>query len=240
MIMSTTETNKMSDYILPLQALFTENADPEQAKPMAKYMRDQFEYLGIKTPQRNALFKQFLAENGLPPADELQPVVRQLWQQPAREYQYVALGLLEKMKKQVTPEHIPLLEYLVVTKSWWDTVDGLAANAVGGLFTRHPQARDASIERWRHEENFWIRRTTLLFQLRYKHNTDEDLLFSLINENLGSDEFFINKAIGWALREYSKSNPTAVIEFVDRTPLVPLSRREALKWMKNKGLLVDS
>jgi 3-methyladenine DNA glycosylase AlkD len=98
MIMSTTETNKMSDYILPLQALFTENADPEQAKPMAKYMRDQFEYLGIKTPQRNALFKQFLAENGLPPADELQPVVRQLWQQPAREYQYVALGLLEKMK----------------------------------------------------------------------------------------------------------------------------------------------
>ena len=228
----------MSDYLLPLQALFMDNADPEQAVPMAKYMRNKFEYLGIKTPLRKALFKQFLASYGLPSNDELPAIVRHLWQLPQREYQYTALGFLHKMKQQVTPDSIPLVEFLIVTKSWWDTVDGLASHVVGGLFARYPQARDPSIARWRHDESMWLRRTTLIFQLSYKNNTDERLLFSLINDNLGSSEFFINKAIGWALREYSKSNPTAVIEFVDNTPLAPLSRREALKWMKNKGQIV--
>ena len=83
----------------------------------------------------------------------------------------------------------------------------------------------------------WLRRTTLLFQLRYKDQTDEALLYALINENLGSKEFFINKAIGWALREYSKTNAASVIDFVERTPLEPLSEREAVKWLKNKNLL---
>jgi 3-methyladenine DNA glycosylase AlkD len=225
----------MSDYLLPLQALFTEHADPELAVPMAKYMRNQFKYLGIKTPLRNALFKEFLASYGLPAQNELPAIARHLWRLPQREYQYAALGFLEKMKKQVTPDTISLVEYLIVTKSWWDTVDDLAAHVVGGLFFRHPQARDPSITRWRHDEDIWLRRTTLIFQLRYKHDTDEALLFSLINDNLGSSEFFINKAIGWALREYSKSNPTAVVDFVDKTPLAPLSRREALKWLTAHG-----
>jgi 3-methyladenine DNA glycosylase AlkD len=228
----------MNDYLLPLQALLVENADADQAIPMAKYMRNQFEYLGIKTPLRNALFKQFLASYGLPAQDKLPAVVRQLWRLPQREYQYIAMGFLDRMKEQVTPDSIPLIEYLIVTKSWWDTVDSLAGHVVGGLFTRHPQARGPSITRWRYDEDIWVRRTTLIFQLSYKKNTDEALLFSLINDNLGSSEFFINKAIGWALREYSKSNPTAVIEFVDKTRLAPLSRREALKWMRNRGLVV--
>ena len=124
---------------------------------------------------------------------------------------------------------------LITTESWWDTVDGLAANQVGGVIARFPKIRDEHIGRWWQQENFWLRRTTLLFQLRYKDKTDEDLLFALIGENLTDKEFFIQKAIGWSLREYSKSNPTAVQQFVATTELSPLAHREALKWMKNKG-----
>jgi 3-methyladenine DNA glycosylase AlkD len=102
---------------------------------------------------------------------------------------------------------------------------------------RFPEVRDEHIGRWRRQENFWLRRTTLLFQLRYKEQTDADLLYALINENLGDSEFFIQKAIGWALREYSKSDPLAVQQFVANSELSGLAHREALKWMKNKGII---
>ena len=227
----------MHEYLLPLVTLFEAHAEPETAVAMSKYMRNQFEYLGLKSPLRKSLVKQFLSAYGLPSGQELEVVTRQLWVLAPREYQYTADGLLERMERHITPKHIPLLEYLLVTKSWWDTVDGLAANTVGGLIARHPQTRDPIISKWRSSDNFWLRRTTLLFQLRYKGKTDEALLFDLINDNLGSKEFFINKAIGWALREYSKTNGTAVIDFVERTPLEPLSEREALKWMKNRKQL---
>ena len=156
---------------------------------------------------------------------------------PYREYQYTALEFLTKRKRYLTPDTIPLLEMLITTKSWWDTVDGLAANQVGGVIARFPHIRDQHIGRWRAQENIWLRRTTLLFQLRCKEQTDADLLYALIADNLADKEFFIQKAIGWALREYSKSDPTAVQQFVARTDLSPLAHREALKWMKNKGMI---
>jgi 3-methyladenine DNA glycosylase AlkD len=121
---------------------------------------------------------------------------------------------------------------MIVTKSWWDTVDALAAHVVGTHFSRHPQVRAEYLSRWRHSDQIWLRRTTLLFQLRYKDRTDRDLVFALIDENLGSDEFFIQKAIGWALREYSKTDSQAVQEYVSATRLAPLSKREALKWLR--------
>jgi 3-methyladenine DNA glycosylase AlkD len=141
------------------------------------------------------------------------------------------------MRKHVSSDHVPLLERLITTKSWWDTIDGLASHAIGELFLRYPDARDGTVARWRSSDNFWLRRTTLLFQLGYKDKTDEALLFSLIEENLDSKEFFIQKAIGWILREYSKTAPNVVQDYVAKTALAPLSEREALKWMKNKGML---
>ncbi len=226
----------MSDYLQPLQIAFETNANPAEAGPMKKYMREQFEYLGIKTPQRRELLKAFFAEYGLPPVDELEALVLELWAMPYREYQYTALGFLDRRKKVLTADSLPLLEKLITTKSWWDTVDGLAANQVGHVLARFPESRDEVIGRWRREENFWLRRTTLLFQLRYKDQTDEALLFALIRENLEDKEFFIQKAIGWSLREYSKTNPEAVQQFVAKTELSGLANREALKWMRNKGL----
>ncbi len=224
----------MHAYVLALQEYFLRHADPASALPMKAYMRDQFDFLGIKTPQRRDLMKRFLEKHGLPALDEITALSRDLWNLPEREFQYINLGLLERLEKQLPETIIETYESLIVNKSWWDTVDGLAGTLVGAYFKRFPELRDAWISRWRSSENFWLRRTTLLFQLGYKKSTDFPLLCDLILENLGSKEFFINKAIGWALREYSKTDPQAVRDFVSRTPLEPLSAREALKWLQRK------
>ena len=220
----------MHPYVLSLKKLFEQNANPAQAGPMKKYMRDQFEYLGIKSPQGAALMKEFIKEQGLPPIAQLDTIARELWSLPQREFQYAAMSLMGRLEKKVEPEFISTIEYLLVTKSWWDTVDALAGHAVGTQFKRFPDVREKYLKKWLKSDNFWLRRTTLLFQLGYKKETDFDLLCELIKENLGSDEFFINKAIGWALRQYAHTNPAPVKKFVKATKeLHPLSRREALK-----------
>ena len=134
---------------------------------------------------------------------------------------------------QIPAKFIKTLEYLIVTKSWWDTVDSLAGGTVGIHFLRFPEVREQYLARWRASKNFWLRRTTILFQLGYEQNTDFDLLCDIIRENLGSNEFFINKAIGWALRQYARTDPKAVKKFVNATKeLNPLSRREAMKHLE--------
>ncbi len=220
----------MHSYVLGIKKLFEKNASSANAAPMKKYMRDQFEHLGIKTPLRAALQKEFIQANGLPPLEELDVIVRELWALPEREFQYTATSLLGKLEKNLEPEFISTVEYLIVTKSWWDTVDTLAGNTVGAMFRMFPPVKKKYLARWRKSDNFWLRRTTLLFQLGYKEETDFDLLCDLIRENLGSEEFFINKAIGWALRQYAWTEPGKVRKFVKATGgLSPLSRREALK-----------
>ena len=201
---------------------------------MRAYMKDKFDFLGVKAPQRKEFFKTFLKEQGMPAVEELETITLDLWRLPEREYQYVALALLDRAIKKLPPESMTLFEQLVITKSWWDTVDMIASHLVGGLILRYPELRDEWITKWRTSDDIWLRRTTLLFQLSFKDKTDADLLFALIRENLGSREFFINKAIGWTLREYSKRDETAVRKIVSFTPLEPLSEREALKWLKNQ------
>lgn len=220
----------MHSYVRSLKTLFEANANPANAAPMKKYMRDQFEYLGIKSPQFKTLLSEFIKQNGLPPVEDVDTIARELWNLPQREFQYLATSLIGKMEKQLKEEFITTLEYLITHKSWWDTVDTIAGHSVGVMFERYPKVKMKYLKKWRKSENLWLRRTTLLFQLGYKEKTDFELLCELIKENLGSDEFFINKAIGWALRQYAWTNPTAVKKFVKATKeLSPLSRREALK-----------
>lgn len=220
----------MHAYVLSLKKLYEQNANPAQAVPMKKYMRNQFEYLGIKSPQSAALMIDFIKENGLPPIAQLDEISRDLWSLPQREFQYAATGLVRRLENQLEPGFITTIEYLLITKSWWDTVDSIAGGTVGTHFKRFPDVCKKYLKKWRKSDNFWLRRTTLLFQLGYKKETDFDLLCELIHENLGSDEFFINKAIGWALRQYAHTNPAPVKKFVNATKkLHPLSRREALK-----------
>ena len=219
----------MHKYASSLKSLFESHANPSQAAPMKKYMRGQLEYLGIKTPQSRALMKEFIGDHRLPVIDELDSILRDLWALPQREFQYAAMNLLDKFEKKLPANFITTLEYLILTKSWWDTVDVLSSHPVGTHFQRYPAVKKKYLTKWRKSKNIWLRRTAILFQLGYKKETDFDLLCEIINENLGSDEFFINKAIGWALRQYAYTDPKAVKKFVKATELHPLSRREAMK-----------
>lgn len=224
----------MNAYIKSLTSLLQAHADPAAAVPMAAYMRNKFPYLGIKSQLLSKLEREFTDEHGFPSQEDLAPILRELWSLPEREYQYAALMLLGNSEKKLPPKFIDTIETLLTIKSWWDTVDSIASNAVGTHFMRFPEVRDSTLGSWRKSNDFWLRRTCLLFQLKYKTNTDFELLKTIIQENLDSKEFFINKAIGWALRQYSRIDPEAVCTFVAETPLAPLSAREALKWLNRQ------
>jgi 3-methyladenine DNA glycosylase AlkD len=169
----------------------------------------------------------------LPSLEESDAVIHELWELPEREYQYLAISFMERLEKKLPSNAIKTLEYMIVNKSWWDTVDNIS-HIVGIHFKRYPDVREKYLPKWRASGNFWLRRTAILFQLDYKQETDFDLLKDIIQENLGSKEFFINKAIGWSLRQYARLDPNAVKKFVDATPLHPLSRREAMKHLEEK------
>ncbi len=218
-----------------IDALLQPHAQLALAAPMQRYMRDRFEFLGIKAPHRRALLREHWRAEGVPPVEDLPAICRGLWSLPYREAQHAGIDLLQRRERALTADFVALAEELICGKAWWDTVDALASHTVGTLFARYPAARDAALPIWRCSDDLWLRRTTLLFQLGYKERTDRALLFELIRDNLGSKEFFINKAIGWALRALSKVDADAVRRFVEQTDLVPLSRREALKWLVGRA-----
>jgi 3-methyladenine DNA glycosylase AlkD len=232
-----------NQYIEGIMKLLHLNRDKEKAKPMKSYMKNHFEFFGIPSPQRKEIFKQFFIENGYPEYDDLHTVINLLWDLPEREYQYFALSILDKRKKDLTSEDVPFLEYLIVTKSWWDTIDAISPNYIGIIFKENPTIIDDYVKKWLDSENIWLKRSAILYQLKYKKDTNEDRLFHIITNLAQSDEFFIRKAIGWALREYSKTNPSAVITFVteNENKLSSLSKREGLKVIaKKKKEAVDA
>lgn len=208
--------------------IFKKNADEETALPMKKYMKNKFEFLGIKSPQRRVLLNEILNNTKLS-KEELIKTAENLWIEEAREFQHVAMDLLLKYKKLLDINDLELLEKLVVTKSWWDTVDILAVNLIGYILKDNTSVINTYINKWLECDNIWLNRTAILFQLKYKNDTDEKLLYEIIRRFTSSSEFFIQKAIGWALREYSKTNQSSVIEFINNNELKPLSRREGLK-----------
>jgi 3-methyladenine DNA glycosylase AlkD len=224
----------MHPYLKPVTRKFQGQSNPENAFFMKKYMKGQYEYFGIKSPERRELMKEFLEENGYPPEGELEQIAKECWEQPQRECQYLIMEILGKLAKKADKKRIDLYEYLVVNKSWWDTVDYIASNLVGVHFLKYPELMRDYSEKWMDSGNIWLQRTAILFQLKYKKKTDPDLLIDYINRLQGSKEFFINKAIGWILREYSKTDADWVIKYVATNPLAPLSKREAMKWLERK------
>lgn len=197
-------------------------------------MRDQFAFFGIKTPDRQALMRQTLATVGRFNTEaELSAYCELAWAAPQREHQYSAIGILQRHLKRLSAECPAQLQTLIQRKSWWDSIDPMATRVVGSVFSTHPEAAKSWLRQWR-SEDIWLRRVAILFQLKYKADTDWPLLQAICAENAASEEFFIQKAIGWALREYSKTDAKAVQAFVKSTPLAPLSKREALKWLSNQ------
>jgi len=218
-----------SDYIHQIAQTLSAEADPATASQMKRYMRNKFEFLGIKAPKLRSLSKPLLAKEQLPPENQVPDITTELWQLPQREYQYFAIELLKKHLKNTPEEWIGLYEKLIIQKSWWDTVDGLAAWLVGNYFRLYPGQIKPYTKNWMDSENIWLQRTCLIFQLKYKDKTDFELMKSFIIPLQNSNEFFIKKAIGWALREYSKTNPEAVSEFAERHPISKLSYNEATR-----------
>lgn len=213
--------------MMDIQTLFRANGSHIDAKPMEAYMKNQFIFLGIRAGERKKLLARFLKEQGEPV--DLLGLVKILFQEEEREFQYVAIDLLSRYGKKQPSEAISVYEELVVQKSWWDTVDGLAGTVISNHFAMYPELIPSYNAKWIDGDNIWLARTAILFQLKYKEKTDAELLFSNCEKWLDSKEFFIQKAIGWALRQYAKGSPEEVRRFVKSHPLAPLSKREALK-----------
>lgn len=198
---------------------------------MSAYMKNHFSFLGVKSPERkqiqNAWFQLIKKE-----PQQIWDLAYGLWNLPEREYQYIAMDLLKKQKLSFYQLDDALkLEELVTTKSWWDSVDGIASNNVGAFFKAFPEQRDKIIGKWRESDNLWLNRTCLIFQLKYKEQLDFELLQSLIVQFQPNKDFFIQKAIGWALRQHSKTFPLDVEDFVKNIELEGLAKREALKYV---------
>lgn len=219
----------MDFYIQKLEQLYSEHAETEYAKWSKKYMRNQFDFLGIRTPIRRKLTKQFLQEYGLPAKENLETVILTLWGKPEREYQKAALDILEKTKKDLTPTDMPWLVSLLKSKSWWDTIDVLSPHIFGYMFLQYPELVSSYPDQWIDDDYIWLQRSAILYQLYYKENVNEKRLYNYILRQAHSNEFFVQKAIGWVLREYAKTNASSVQLFVAQNQLKPLSKREALK-----------
>ncbi|WP_152446631.1 DNA alkylation repair protein [Bacillus sp. THAF10] len=214
------------------------NAQEENRQPMENYMRNHFPFLGIKSPERKELWKEFFRINGKPELEWLEALAYFLYAQPEREFHYAALSMIDVHKKSLTIQHLPFLEKLITSNSWWDTIDHLAPHHVGTILLKDKKAVGSFPDNWINSPNFWLQRSAILYQLKYKKMTDEEKLFFYISSTKNSKEFFVQKAIGWALREYSKTSPKVVMDFIQKTDLAPLSRREGVKHMERQGLKV--
>lgn len=218
------------EWVAAVQAALRPLADAERAGPMRAYMKDQFPFLGIATPVR----RQAVAFLGREFQGDALAVAQSLWALPEREYQYVACDLLRRHVHGLTDAGLHVLSELILDKSWWDTVDSLAVT-VGSLVMQYPHLI-ARMDAWIEDDSLWIRRVALLFQLAWKSETDQERLFDYCLRRAGDTDFFIRKAIGWALRQYARENPTAVARFVrsHETQLSGLSIREAMKHLKGE------
>ncbi len=211
-------------------------ANKEQAFKMSAYMRHQFPFLGIQAPQRADLNKQLAEQIKAFKIEHLEWLIMQLWSEKEREFQYLALYIINQNKRHLLPSHIDFLIEIITEKSWWDTVDVIAPNFIGYLFKNYPELKEEYLPQWVDSPSIWLNRTALIFQLRYKENTDFELLKQLIEALKHKKDFFIRKAIGWALRNYSKCEPQLVEEYIKTASLSPLSEKEGLKYIRNHSI----
>ena len=217
---------KLLDLITDLE----ENSNELLAESMSKYMQDKFRFLGVRGATRTEIYKKYF-----PDARKTKTIdwdfVESCWNKEEREFQYIVVYYLKAMQKFLKREDISKLKYLIVTKSWWDTVD-LLAKVIGSLVIRI-EGYDKIMLEWSKDSNIWLRRVAILYQLSLKDKVDEIILDKVLVNNLSDSEFFINKAIGWALRDYSKYNPEWVREFIKKNKdnMANLSIREASKYI---------
>jgi len=224
----------MTKYTTIAIAEFQKYTDCEYAAGMEKYMRNQFKSLGVRTPVRREIQKKLIKELGLPEMFELKEIILDLWSSEYRDMQYFAMEILNQTIKKADNDFIEFLEYLILHKSWWDSIDFIAPTLVRIHFERFPELIPIYTEKWINSENIWLQRSAILFQLNSKSKTDTELMFKLILHRKDSKEFFVQKAMGWILRQYARTNPQLVRDFVNSHIELPnLTKREAMKHLYN-------
>lgn len=192
-------------------------------------MKNHFDFFGMKAPTWLPILKTTFKEQGILEGEELRDFVTTCFEDDCREMQYAAIEMVQKGIKKQPEDFILILEYMIVTKSWWDSVDWIAT-LVGIHFQRYPHLIVPTTERWMESGYLWLQRICIIFQLKYKEKTDLELLSKYILAVANSKEFFLQKASGWALRDLSRKKPDFVIGFVAKNPqLPPLTKREALR-----------
>ena len=217
-----------SDTIGALRMELSVAADPQDAVAMAAYMKHRFPFLGVKAPARRRASRAYIDASKRTSADDAVTMTMALRAQPEREFHYVASDVLAANARRLRADHIGDLERCLTTDSWWDTVDALASPTVGTMVLEHPIIV-AVMDRWIDDHDFWLARAAIIHQLRFKERTDAERLFTYALRRADDDEFYVRRAIGWALHQYARTDPVAVCRFVDdhRKTLSPLTVREA-------------
>ena len=224
------------EYLDHIKSAYQDKSDPEVAEGQMKYMRGKFEYYGLKAPVWTPILRDIFKERGLFDGDDLKEFVRLCFDDAYREIHYSGLQMIEKKIKKQPADFVDFLEECIQTESWWDSVDWIN-KLVGIHFKRYPNLQYIYSNKWIESDHFWLQRIAIIHQLTYKEKTDFELMKKMILRRADSKEFFIQKAAGWALRQYSKFNSEGVIVFVDenRDRLAPLTKREALRLLgRNK------
>ena len=221
----------MRDLVRFVQSELAALADPELAMRMAAYMKTDMPFYGVQKPARTPVFKEAIHRFPIGSRREYLEAVDALWALPHREEKYFAVGFAKAFPQYVTIGSLPLYRRLISGGAWWDFVDDVAAHLVGRVLLDDRERMRSKMDRWVDDPNMWLRRTAIISQLGHKDDTDEERLFFYCNRRAPEQEFFIRKAIGWALREYAKSAPDAVIRFLrdNGEGLSGLSYREASK-----------
>ena len=221
----------MKSLLENLNTAFKDLADANRAREMSRYMRDQFSFFGISRPEVKRILKQQLKREKIPKI--ISPVLYDLWSHHEREMQYAAIELIKLVLHRQPASFIQVLEHLILQKSWWDTVDALAVLS-GAHLKRHSSLQPTTTNRWINENNIWLQRTAILHQLKYGSETDFHLLQKYVLKVGMSNDFFIQKASGWALRQYGKFAPVSVSSFIESNSslISALAKREALRNLK--------
>jgi 3-methyladenine DNA glycosylase AlkD len=222
----------IEQYYNDIESQLLSTGDPERAINQACYMKNQFDFIGLKAQEWMGILRQHYKDHGYPPDELIPDFSERCYKSAYREMHYVGLETVQRRLKHQSEDFIDQLKWLVVTNSWWDTVDWLAS-LIGQHLRAFPQLQPKTTDTWNQSSNMWLIRVSIIFQLKYKEDTDFALLKKYILAHWDSKEFFIRKAQGWALRQYGKFHPTPVVQFVKEHPeFSGLTRREALKHLQ--------
>jgi len=220
----------MHPYLKEIKKEYAANADAIIAKGAKAYLLYQFDFYGIKTPLRRSICKAFYKSHPIKDHNELVQLIKECFEAPQRELHYFAIELLGYHKKLWCKKTLALIEWMITHNSWWDSVDSTNSHVIGKFFVQFPELMEPATHKWNRSTNKWLKRMSILFQLMYKDKTNIQLLTEYIEHCILEEDFFIRKAIGWALRGYAYTDAKWVVNFVKAHPkLSPLSKREALK-----------